>query len=325
MKVSVGNKVVLIGAGDVGLAYAYALVNQGVCDHLAIIDIDEKKLEGNVMDLNHGVVWAPSRTKITKGTYADCEDAAMVVICAGAAQKPGETRLQLVDKNVHIMKSIVDQVMANNFDGIFLVASNPVDILSYAVWKYSGLPAHRVIGSGTVLDSARFRYMLGEMYEVAPTSIHAYIIGEHGDTELPVLSSATVAGVSMRKKLEKDPELEGRLEKIFEQTRDAAYTIIDAKGSTSYGIGMGLARITRAVLQNQDVALPVCCLLRGEYGEENIFIGTPAVIHRKGVRRAIELEITDHEMERFKHSVKTLRAIQENFFPADETGKIEEN
>ena len=318
MKVSVGNKVVLIGAGDVGLAYAYALVNQGVCDHLAIIDIDEKKLEGNVMDLNHGVVWAPSRTKITKGTYADCEDAAMVVICAGAAQKPGETRLQLVDKNVHIMKSIVDQVMANNFDGIFLVASNPVDILSYAVWKYSGLPAHRVIGSGTVLDSARFRYMLGELYEVAPTSIHAYIIGEHGDTELPVLSSATVAGVSMRKKLEKDPELEGRLEKIFEQTRDAAYTIIDAKGSTSYGIGMGLARITRAVLQNQDVALPVCCLLRGEYGEENIFIGTPAVIHRKGVRRAIELEITDHEMERFKHSVQTLRAIQENFFPAEE-------
>ena len=318
MKVSVGNKVVLIGAGDVGLAYSYALINQGVCDHLAIIDIDEKKLEGNVMDLNHGVVWAPSRTKVTKGTYEDCADAALVVICAGAAQKPGETRLQLVDKNMHIMKSIVDQVMASGFDGIFLVASNPVDILSYAVWKYSGLPAHRIIGSGTVLDSARFRYMMGELYAVAPTSVHAYIIGEHGDTELPVLSSATIAGVSMRKKLEKDPELESRLEKVFEETRDAAYTIIDAKGSTSYGIGMGLARITRAVLQNQDVALPVCCLLRGEYGEENIFIGTPAVIHRKGVRRAIELEITEHEMDRFKKSVKTLREIQENFFPAEE-------
>ena len=233
MKVSVGNKVVLIGAGDVGLAYSYALINQGVCDHLAIIDIDEKKLEGNVMDLNHGVVWAPSRTKVTKGTYEDCADAALVVICAGAAQKPGETRLQLVDKNMHIMKSIVDQVMASGFDGIFLVASNPVDILSYAVWKYSGLPAHRIIGSGTVLDSARFRYMMGELYEVAPTSVHAYIIGEHGDTELPVLSSATIAGVSMRKKLEKDPELESRLEKVFEETRDAAYTIIDAKGSTS--------------------------------------------------------------------------------------------
>ncbi|WJZ03886.1 L-lactate dehydrogenase [Corynebacterium freiburgense] len=317
MKVSVGNKVVLIGAGDVGVAYAYALVNQGTCDHLAIIDIDERKLEGNVMDLNHGVVWSHSRTKVTKGSYEDCNDAAMVVICAGAAQKPGETRLQLVDKNMKIMKSIVDQVMASGFDGIFLVASNPVDILSYAVWKYSGLPSHRVLGSGTVLDSARFRYMLGEMYEVAPTSVHAYIIGEHGDTELPVLSSATIAGVSMRKQLEKDPTLESRLEKVFEETRDAAYAIIDAKGSTSYGIGMGLARITRAILHNQDVALPVSCLLNGEYGESNIYIGTPAIIHRKGVRRAVELELTDHEKERFRHSAATLRAIQEQFFPAE--------
>ncbi|MCK7638218.1 L-lactate dehydrogenase [Corynebacterium pygosceleis] len=318
MKVSVGNKIVLIGAGDVGVAYAFALVNQGICDHLAIIDIDEKKLEGNVMDLNHGVVWAPSRTKVTKGTYADCEDAAMVVICAGAAQKPGETRLQLVDKNMKIMKSIVDDVMANGFDGIFLVASNPVDILTYACWKYSGLPAHRVIGSGTVLDSARFRYMLGEMYEVAPTSVHSYIIGEHGDTELPVLSSATIAGVSMRKQLEKDPSLEPKLEKIFEDTRDMAYKIIDAKGSTSYGIGMGLARISRAVLQNQDVAVPVAALLRGEYGEENIYIGTPAIVNRRGIRRVVELELTDHEQERFKHSADTLRAIQEKFFPAEE-------
>ena len=289
MKVSAGNKVVLIGAGDVGIAYAFALVNQGVCDHLAIIDIDEKKLEGNVMDLNHGVVWAPSRTKVTKGTYADCEDAAMVVICAGAAQKPGETRLQLVDKNMKIMKSIVDNVMVNGFDGIFLVASNPVDILSYAVWKYSGLPHERVIGSGTVLDSARFRYMLGELYEVAPTSIHSYIIGEHGDTEL-------------------------RLERLFEETRDAAYTIIDAKGSTSYGIGMGLARITRAVLQNQDVALPVSALLQGEYGQKDIYLGTPAIVNRKGIRRVVELELTDHELERMTHSADTLRAIQDEFF-----------
>ena len=304
MKDIVGNKVVLIGAGDVGVAYAYALVNQGTCDHLAIIDIDEKKLEGNVKDLNHGVVWASSRTRVSKGTYADCADAAMVVICAGAAQKPGETRLQLVGKNMKIMKSIV------------LVASNPVDILTYAVWQYSGLDWHQVVGSGTVLDSARFRYMLGERYAVAPTSIHAYIIGEHGDTELPVLSSATIAGVSMRKQLERDPNLEGELEKVFEETRDAAYNIIEAKGSTSYGIGMGLARITRAILQNQDVALPVSALLNGEYGEENIYIGTPAILYREGIRRVVELEISDHEMERFKHSAKVLREIQEEFFPA---------
>ncbi|MDO4929144.1 MAG: L-lactate dehydrogenase [Corynebacterium sp.] len=314
MKHIVGNKVVLIGAGDVGLAYAYALVNQGTVDHLALIDIDEKKLEGNVKDLNHGVVWAPSRTRVTKGSYADCEDAAMVVICAGAAQKPGETRLQLVDKNMKIMKSIVDEVMANNFDGIFVVASNPVDILTYAVWKYSGLDWHRVIGSGTVLDSARFRYMLGERYEVAPSSIHAYIIGEHGDTELPVLSSATIAGVSMRKMLEKDEELHGELERLFELTRDAAYDIIEAKGSTCYGIGMGLARITRAVIHNQHVALPVSALLEGQYGESDIYIGTPAIITRHGISRVVELELDDHEQERFARSAETLRKVQSQFF-----------
>lgn len=285
---------------------------------MAIIDIAEKKLEGNVMDLNHGVVWAGSNTRVTKGTYEDCEDAAMVVICAGAAQKPGETRLQLVDKNVKIITGIVKDVMANGFDGIFLVASNPVDILTYTTWQVSGLPRHRVLGSGTVLDSARFRYMLGEMYEVAPSSIHAYIIGEHGDTELPVLSSATIAGVSMRRMLAKDPELEGRLEKIFEETRDAAYRIIDAKGSTSYGIGMGLARITRAILQNQDVALPVSAYLDGEYGQKDLYIGTPAVVNRRGIRRVVELELTDHEMERFTHSANTLREVKEKFFGSSE-------
>lgn len=317
MKVNVGNKVVLIGAGDVGVAYAYAMVNQGLCDHLALIDIDEKKLEGNVMDLNHGVVWASSRTKVSKGTYADCEDASLVVICAGAAQKPGETRLQLVDKNMKIMKSIVDSIMASGFDGIMLIASNPVDVLTYAAQKYSGLPHNRVFGSGTVLDSARFRSMLGDLYEVAPTSVHAYIIGEHGDTELPVLSSATIAGVSMRRKLQKEPDLEGRLEKIFEETRDAAYRIIDAKGSTSYGIGMGLARITKAILRNQDVAVPVSAYLEGQYGQDDIYIGTPAIVNRKGIRRVVELELSAHEMERFIHSANTLREVQEKFFPPE--------
>lgn len=314
MKQIVGNKVVLIGAGDVGVAYAYALVNQGTVDHLAIIDIDEKKLEGNVMDLNHGTVWAASNTRVSKGTYQDCADAAMVVICAGAAQKPGETRLQLVDKNMKIMKSVTNDVMASGFDGIILVASNPVDVLTYAVWKFSGLPKNQVLGSGTILDSARFRYMLSQRYEVAPTSIHAYIIGEHGDTELPVLSSATIAGVSMRKKLEQTPGLNEELEEIFEQTRDAAYKIIDAKGSTSYGIGMGLARITRAIMHNQDVALPVSALLEGQYGHEDIYIGTPAIINRTGVGRVVELELTDHEQERFNHSAETLKKVQAEFF-----------
>lgn len=238
----------------------------------------------------------------------------MVVICAGAAQKPSETRLQLVDKNMKIMKSITDNIMATGFDGIILVASNPVDVLTYAVWKFSGLSKNQVLGSGTILDSARFRYMLSQRYEVAPTSIHAYIIGEHGDTELPVLSSATIAGVSMRKKLEQTPGLNEELEQIFEQTRDAAYKIIDAKGSTSYGIGMGLARITRAIMHNQDVALPVSALLDGQYGHEDIYIGTPAIINRTGVARVIELELTDHEQERFDHSAQTLKKIKGEFF-----------
>lgn len=309
-----GNKIVLIGAGDVGIAYAFALINQGVCDELAIIDIDEKKTAGNVMDLNHGVVWASSPTNVKVGTYDDCADAAMVVVCAGAAQKPGETRLQLVDKNIKILNSIIGDVMKHNFDGIFLIASNPVDILTYATWKISGLPKERVIGSGTVLDSARFRSMLGDMYDVAPSSIHAYIIGEHGDSELPVLSSSTVGGVSMRKKLEKDPELHGRLEKVFEETRDAAYTIIDAKGSTSFGIGMGLARITSAVLQNQNVVLPVSAYLQGEYGEDDIYIGTPALVNRGGIHRVVELELDDHEAEQMKASAAQLREIKDRFY-----------
>ena len=309
-----GNKIVLIGAGDVGIAYAFALINQGVCDELAIIDIDEKKTAGNVMDLNHGVVWASSPTNVKVGTYDDCADAAMVVVCAGAAQKPGETRLQLVDKNIKILNSIIGDVMRHNFDGIFLIASNPVDILTYATWKISGLPKERVIGSGTVLDSARFRSMLGDMYDVAPSSSHAYLIGEHGDSELPVWSSSTVGGVSMRKKLEKDPELHGRLEKVFEETRDAAYTIIDAKGSTSFGIGMGLARITRAVLQNQNVVLPVSAYLQGEYGEDDIYIGTPALVNRGGIHRVVELELDDHEAEQMKASVAQLREIKDRFY-----------
>lgn len=317
MKKFVGNKIVLIGAGDVGIAYAFALVNQCLCDELAIIDIDTKKTEGNVMDLNHGVVWAPSPTRVKMGTYEDCADASLVVICAGAAQKPGETRLQLVDKNIKILTSIVGEVMKNNFDGIFLLASNPVDILTYATWKISGLPKERVIGSGTVLDSARFRSMLGDLYDVAPSSIHSYIVGEHGDSELPVLSSATVAGVSMRKKLEQDPSLHERLEKVFEDTRDAAYHIIDAKGSTSFGIGMGLARLTRAILKNENVAVPVSAYLEGEYGEEDIYIGTPAIVNRNGIARVVELELDDHEKAQFAASAKALREIKDRFYGPD--------
>lgn len=302
-------RVVLIGAGDVGIAYAYALVNQGLVHDLSIIDINTEKVVGEVMDLNHGVVWAPSPTHVSVGSYDDCASAGMVVICAGAAQKPGETRVDLVERNLHIFGSIVSEVMSHGFDGIFLVAANPVDVLSYATWKLSGLPSDRVIGSGTALDSARLRFMLGELYHVAPTSVHASIIGEHGDTELPALSCANISGVPLQHDLDKEPGRREQLEQIFTNTRDAAYHIIDAKGSTSYGIGMALARITRAIVRDEHVSLPVSTLLQGQYGQSDIYLGVPTVISRNGVEHIVELPLSADEQQKFNHSADTIRAI----------------
>lgn len=192
-----GNKVVLIGNGAVGSSYAFSMLNQGACDEFVIIDLDERKAKGDAMDLNHGVVYAPSPMQIRYGTYEDCNDAALVVICAGAAQKPGETRLDLVGKNMKIFKSIVDEVMKSGFDGIFLIATNPVDVLTYAVQRFSGLHENQVIGSGTILDTARFRHLLSEEFDVSPNSVHGYIIGEHGDSELAVWSGTNIAGKSL--------------------------------------------------------------------------------------------------------------------------------
>lgn len=308
-----GNKIVLIGAGDVGVAYAYALVNQGLCDHLAIIDINEQKTWGHVQDLNHGVPWSGHNTRITVGTYDDCRDAAIVVNCAGVAQREGETRLDLVARNVAIFDEIVTNVMNHGFNGIFIVATNPVDVLSYATWKFSGLPSAQVIGSGTILDTARYRHALGEYFGVSSTSVHAYVIGEHGDTELPVVSAGSVAGISLSHRLQAarqdDRDTAADIEQIFEETRDAAYKIIHAKGSTSFGIGSGLARITRAILSNEDVVLPVSVLLEGHYGREDIYIGAPAVINRNGVREVIELALGHNESEQFQHSAEVLRTV----------------
>ncbi|MCQ4622444.1 L-lactate dehydrogenase [Corynebacterium sp. CCUG 70398] len=308
-----GNKVVLIGAGDVGIAYAYALVNQGLCDHLAIIDLNEEKTWGHVQDLNHAVPWSGHNTRVTVGTYEDCRDAALVVNCAGVAQRDGETRLDLVARNLKIFESIVGEVMKHGFNGIFLVATNPVDVLAYATWKFSGLPSRQVIGSGTILDTARYRHSLGEYFGISSNSVHAYVIGEHGDTELPVISAGSAAGVSLRERLrrlaEEDDNASNEMDTIFEETRDAAYNIIRAKGSTSFGIGGGLARITKAVFHNEDVVLPVSVLLEGEYGENDIYIGTPAVINRTGIRDVVELHLDETETQQFQHSANTLRDV----------------
>lgn len=312
---TVGNRILLVGAGDVGAAYAYALVNQGITHDLAIIDVNEKKARGEVEDLNHGVVWAPSPTNVRLGSYeADSARAALLVITAGAAQKPGETRLQLVEKNLKITGGIIEQAMANGFNGIILVATNPVDILSYAAWKTSGLPSAQVIGSGTTLDSARFRYLLGQLYNVAPMSVHANVVGEHGDSELPALSSATIAGVPMTEELSRHPERRLEIEEAFHETVTSAGRIIAAKGSTSFGIGMALARITRAILEDQRVALPVSTLLTGQYGQRDIYMGTPAVLYREGVERVIQIPLSPDEQERFAASARALHSVQDPYF-----------
>lgn len=313
MKQFKGKKVVLVGNGAVGSSYAFSMINQGICDEFVIIDLDKKKVIGDVMDLNHGTVYGPSPIKVKSGDYKDCHDADLVVICAGAAQKPGETRLDLVAKNMKIFKSIVTEIMDSGFDGIFLIATNPVDVLTYATMKFSGLSKERVIGSGTILDTARFRYLLSEEFDVAPQSVHANIIGEHGDSELPVWSHANIAGKPLRSIIEKDETRKYRVEEIFVQTRDAAYEIIEAKGATYYGVAMGLMRITKAILNNQDVVLTVSAYLEGEYGHEGVYIGVPALINRSGIREVIEMPLDEEEKSLFDNSVKVLKDIQEPF------------
>ncbi|MFF2448591.1 L-lactate dehydrogenase [Neobacillus sp. NPDC058068] len=309
------NRVALIGTGFVGSSYAFALLNQGITEELVLIDLNKEKAEGDAMDLNHGLPFAPSRTKIWYGSYADCGNADLVVITAGANQKPGETRLDLVEKNTRIFKGIVEEIMASGFDGIFLVATNPVDILTYAVWKFSGLPKERVIGSGTILDTARFRFLLGEYFDVDTRNVHAYIIGEHGDTELPVWSRADIAGLSISEWTKnKDGFNQEDLNQLFLNVRDAAYHIIERKGATFYGIAMGLVRLTKAILQNENSVLTVSAYLEGEYGQKDIYIGVPAVVNRNGIRKIIELDLSDDEREKFTKSVNVLKNTMEPVF-----------
>ncbi|MGF6948434.1 L-lactate dehydrogenase [Neobacillus sp. B4I6] len=309
------NRVALIGTGFVGSSYAFALLNQGITEELILFDLNKEKAEGDAMDLNHGLPFSPSRTKIWYGSYQDCGEADLIVITAGANQKPGETRLDLVEKNTRIFKGIVEEIMASGFDGIFLVATNPVDILTYAVWKFSGLPKERVIGSGTILDTARFRFLLGDYFDVDTRNVHAYIIGEHGDTELPVWSHADIAGTSISEwSKNKTGFNQTDLDRIFLNVRDAAYHIIERKGATYYGIAMGLVRLTKAILQNENSVLTVSAYLDGEYGQNDIYIGVPAVVNRDGVRQVVELKLNDEEQGKFVNSVNVLKQTMEPVF-----------
>jgi L-lactate dehydrogenase len=314
MTIRCTNKIALIGTGFVGSSYAFALLNQGIANELVLIDMNNEKADGDARDLNHGLAFA-SPMKIHAGDYNDCKDADIVVITAGANQKRGETRLDLVGKNIKIFKGIVEQVMDSGFDGIFLVATNPVDILTYATWKFSGLPKERVIGSGTILDTARLRYLVGEHFDIDTRNIHAYIMGEHGDTEFPVWSHTTIGAshISELIDMNKD-EVQKDLNDIFVNVRDAAYQIIERKGATYYGIAMGLARITKAIFNDENSILTVSALLESEYDQKDIYIGVPAIINREGIRKVVELPLNENEKSRFNHSAQTLKSVMDMAF-----------
>ena len=302
-------KIILVGDGAVGSSYAFSLVTQNIAQELGIIDIDKARTEGDALDLSHALAFT-SPKKIYSASYSDCHDADIVVITAGAAQKPGETRLDLVKKNMRIFKDIIGQIMDSGFDGIFLVATNPVDILTYATWKFSGLPKHRVIGSGTSLDSARFRQEIATLLDVDARNVHGYILGEHGDTEFPVWSHANVAGLQIYEWIKENPGVdEQALVDVFFKVRDAAYDIIEKKGATFYGIAVALTRITKAILDNENAVLPISAYLDGEYGQSDVYIGVPAIINRQGIRKVVEIPLNDSERSKMTHSAETLRKI----------------
>ena len=293
------NKVVLIGCGNVGMSYAYALLNQRTyVNELALIDLDEERVEGEVMDLNHCLAFAPSKINIKVGSYEDCRDASIVVIAAGASQKVGETRMDLINKNSIIFKNIIANVMKHNFDGIFIVATNPLDVMTYLTWKYSNFKASRVIGSGTILDTARLRYKIGERLTISPKNVHAYVIGEHGDSEFVPWSNTTVGLQPISKFINYE-----EFDKICEDVRNAAYEIIQRKGSTYYGIGMCLVRITNAILGDENSIITI-----STYDKTNdVFIGLPSVINREGVSRRVYLDLTEEEQKKLKNSINIIK------------------
>ena len=306
---SLAFKVAIIGAGNVGSTLAYALVLSGLVGEIVLIDVDKERTEGEVMDLNHAVPLA-NPVLIWQGEYKDCRGADVVVVAAGTAQSEGVTRLDLLQKNTSIFKQIIPQITSNNRNGILLIATNPVDILSYVTWKVSGLPASRVIGSGTVLDTARFRSMLSARLGLDARNVHAYIIGEHGDSEVPLWSLANVAGMPLDEYCrstgcqieEKDRQ------KIAGQVRNAAYEIIARKGATFYAVAVGLLRIIESILRNQNSILTVSNLVVDYYGVNDIYLSLPAVIGQNGVRDILELPLDKEEHNLLIKSSKILHS-----------------
>ena len=300
-------RVAIVGTGAVGSTFAYALLMSGLASEIVLIDVNKSKAEGEAMDLNHAVPFTHP-TRIWAGEYADCAGAAVTVLAAGVPQKPGQTRLECLQANARVWRELIPQITKNSSCGILLVATNPVDVLTYAAWKISGLPAAQVLGSGTILDTARFRFLLSQHFGVDARSVHAFIIGEHGDSEVAAWSLANIAGMRLPEYcrasgLTYEPQ---EMEKIFASTRDAAYRIIERKGATYYAVAAGLLRIAQSILRHQNTVLSVSSLIRDYYGISNVCFSLPTVVDRGGIRRVLRLELDESESAKLRHSADIL-------------------
>jgi len=300
------SKVAIIGAGFVGSTAAYALLMDGAASEIALIDINKEKAEGEAMDLQHGLQFKPD-AKISFGNdYKLCKDAEIIVICAGAHQKPSETRLELVKKNSAILKEMIPKIIRHNKDCILLVVANPLDVLTYLALKYSKFPKNKVFGSGTILDTARFRYLLGEYFDVSPDSVHAYIMGEHGDSSFPVWSTANIAGVNLRhfRKYSKKA-----MDKIAYETKNAAYEVIAKKGATYYAIGLGIARIVRAILSDKNMVLALSTYVKNYHGISDVCLSVPCVVNRSGIKEHIKMPLNALEKKQLRKSAAVVKSI----------------
>lgn len=306
-------KVSIIGCGNVGLRYAYALIIRGVARELVLVDLDMKRIAGEAMDLSHGAPYVHP-VEVRAGGYVDIADSDLVVIAAGKKQKPGQSRIDLVRDNVELFRRIIPEIVKNAPRAVLLIATNPVDILACAAYRFSGKPAREVIGSGTVLDSARFRFQLARHCDLDPRNVHAYILGEHGDTEFPVWSRAMIGGILFTDycllcRSRESCQHREVMNRLFTDVRDSAYQIIDRKGETSYGIGLALVRITEALLNNENAILPVSSLVQNYMGINDVYLSLPCVINREGVREVLEVELNDEEEKALHHSADTLKSI----------------
>jgi L-lactate dehydrogenase len=303
-------KAVMIGCGFVGSASVFALMQSGLFSEIAMIDADMEKAEGEAMDISHGIPFA-RHMRIYAGTYDDVKDAGIVIITAGANQKPGETRLDLVHKNVGIFKSIIPEITSRNFEGILLVVANPVDILTKVAQKLSGLPENRVIGSGTVLDTGRLKYRLSDHLQVDSKSIHAFIIGEHGDSEIVAWSSANVSGVPLSNFCEMRGHYEHREaeNEIAEKVKNSAYDIIQRKRATYFGVAMAVKRICEVIVRNEEAILPVSTAMHGEHGIDDVVLSMPCVVGRNGIETQIPIVLSEEETAKLQESAKVLKEI----------------